>query len=409
MSLKRTDHNVAVTGDIQSRITGPTSGFDELKTVQRTPLIELKSAVDSISLIRNRIVTEVSGSASISNSEYTLTTAPAVSSRVVIDSAERGRYLPGYEAIASIGVRTPTSNPTLTGNMELRWGYYDDNDGYYFGKNANGTFIAIRRAGVDTKTYQSSWNGDKLDGATASNLTLSVEDGNIFQIRYAWYGYGAISFEVITKDLNRSPVQFPTVVHTIDPRLETSIEQPNLPIRCEVINGSSSLPQSLYLAGRQYVISGKYNPNYRLTAEFRGSVNTSTTWVPLVSFRRKTSSKFLAQSVKLSQLEAIATGVNHVIGFVLNGTLTNASWQTPTSQSVDETVVESDISATAISGGTFIGGFHLVQATNKGSSLTHDTGFDFDFVEDQPITMVARTVTGTDSIACSVLSIREDW
>lgn len=391
------------------RINSPLSDFGELRTVERTPLIELKSAVDTVSSFRNIVTTAGGATATISNSEYHLQTTAAASDRVVLDSAERGRYMPGYEAIVGIGVREDVSNPALTGDMEERWGYYDDNDGYFFGRDATGLYIGIRRAGSDTKVYQSNWNGDKLNGSGPSGLTLDLHDGNIFQIRYSWYGYGVINFEVLTKDVTKTPVQYPTIVHTIDPRTETSVEQPNLPIRVEVLNGTTATGHTLHVSGRQYTISGKYTPHYRLTSDFRGSVSTSTTWVPLISFRRKSSSKFLAQSVKMAQMETIASTDNHVVGFVLNGTLTGASWQTPTSQNVNETVLESDVSATAISGGIFIGGFHSVQASNKNNPLSHETGFNFDFIESQPVTMVARTLTGTDSIAMSLFSVSEEW
>lgn len=391
------------------KIIDPISGFGEIRTVERTPLIEIKSAVDDVSNIRNVVTVAGSATVAISNSEYLLSTTALANDVATLDSAERGRYLPGYEATTGIGVREASANPSYTGDMEARWGYYDDNDGYFFGEDATGKFVCVRRAGSDTKNYQSSWNGDKLDGTGPSGLTLDLTDGNIFQIRYSWYGYGAIAFEVITKDTTKQVIQKPTVVHTMDIRGETSIEQPNLPIRAEVLNGATATAHTLYVAGRQYTISGKYNPNYRITADFRGSVSTSTTWVPLISFRRKSSSKFLVQSVKLSQFEAIANSSNHVLGFVLNGTLNSPSWGTPTNHTAAETVLESDTSATAISGGIFIGGFHLVLASNKTAALTQELGFDFDFIESQPITLVVRAVTGTDSIVASSLSIREEW
>lgn len=387
----------------------PKSGFNEIRTVQRTPLIELKSAVDQVSNIRNVSTTAGSGSVAISNSEYLLSTTAAASDSAVLESAERGRYLPGYEATIGIGVRTPTGGAALTGQMERRWGYYDSNDGYFFGEDATGIFVAIRRAGSDTKVYQSNWNKDILDGTGTSGLTLDLTDGNIFQINYAWYGYGVISFEFIGKEATGQIAQKPVCCHVIDVRGETSIEQPNLPIRAEVLNGTTATAHSLYVSGRQYTISGKYHPNYRLTGDFRGSVSTSTTFVPLISFRRKSSSKFLAQSVKLAELEVIGSSAPHVLGFVLNGSLTSASWATPTSHTANETVVEADISATAISGGTFIGGFHLADAINKGRSALSQSGFDFDFIESQPITLVARTLTGTDSIVASSLNVREEW
>lgn len=61
------------------QITSPLSDFNELLTVQRTPLIELKSALDNVSVLRN--VTTITGSATatVESSEYKLLTTAATS------------------------------------------------------------------------------------------------------------------------------------------------------------------------------------------------------------------------------------------------------------------------------------------------------------------------------------------
>jgi hypothetical protein len=398
------------------KITGPISGFNEIRTVSRTPLIELKSALDTISNLRNVTTTAGSGAIAISNSEYLLSTTALASDLACFDSAERGRYLPGYEATAGIGIRTPVGGPALTGQMERRWGYYDTNDGYFFGEDATGLFVAYRRAGVDTKIYQATggtqWNGDKLDGAGPSGLTLDTDEGVIFQVNYSWYGYGLIIFEAVMQDVNAAVKQRPIPVHYLKVLNQTSIEQPNLPLRAEVINGTTATAHSMYVAGRQYTISGQYKPNYRLTGEIAGDggvISTSTTPVPIISFKRKSGSKFLAQSVKFAEFEILGTTAPHFIGFVLNGSLTGSSFGIPTGHTDAETVCESDKAATAISGGIQVGGWHLVDATNKGRIALAQTGFDLDFIEDQPITMVARTVTGSDSITAATLNVKEEW
>ena len=100
-----------------------------------------------------------------------------------------------YAAEAGIGIRLPVAP---TGNQVVRWGVFDDQNGLFFGQNvANGIFVAIRRAGVDTIIPQSSWNVDPLDGTGPSGATLNLAKGNIFQIVFTWYGYGVIEFRVV--------------------------------------------------------------------------------------------------------------------------------------------------------------------------------------------------------------------
>ena len=161
------------------------SMFNDVVMVERNNLIELKSNVNVISTLRD-LTTEVDGSVTAGGGEYTLATTATANANVKLLSAEIGRYQPGYAAECGIGVRAPD---TMTGEMEQRWGYYDDDDGFYFGKDATGTFIAYKRAGgAVTKVYQANWNADNMDGnnteANPSGQTLIVTNGNIFQIRF---------------------------------------------------------------------------------------------------------------------------------------------------------------------------------------------------------------------------------
>jgi len=384
------------------------TAFDELVIAEKQVLIELKSAVNDISVLRN--VTEVTGSATVAlaNSEYRLRTTASAGDTAKLTSAEKGRYVPGYQAECGVGIRLG-SVADYTGDMDSKWGYFDDNNGYFFGYDALGFYVGIRRGGVDTKTYQADFENDSVDGQGDSAYTLDPESGNVFEIDYVWYGYGSIRFYVIAKNADFILGTKKILMHTIIPDGETSIQQPNLPINVELTNGTEAVATDVYVGGRQYSIYGGYNPIFRLTGDFRANVTLSTTFQPLISFRRKTASIFQNQIAQFDDLQLHTTG-DIIISFVVNGTLTGASWGTPTNHTATETILESDTSATAITGGTFTGGFYSVPGGQGNTQIAGNVSDKVtDLINSQPFTLVARAVTGTPTLDVCTMNIKEEW
>ena len=198
-----------------------------------------------------------------------------------------------------------------TGSQVVRWGVYDDQNGLFFGQNvANGIFVAIRRAGVDTIIPQTSWNVDPLDGTGPSGATLSLSKGNIFQIVFTWYGYGVIEFRVVIPDPTTLAQEVITV-HRFSPTGETSLADPNLPVRAEISNGGTATALNLFVGGRQYSILGNYSPVFRVTSE-RRTVTATGTLTPILSFQRKAifpagSGRTNSVSVKLEGIDLVTS------------------------------------------------------------------------------------------------------
>jgi hypothetical protein len=389
-------------------IRSSASQFDQPVTTVRTPIFELKS-IYGISELRD--VTTVTDSATITNNgtEYVLTTSTSNNSTATLDSAERGKYVAGTAGEVGIAVRLPT-NPTST--QEARWGYFDDGNGAFFGRDSTGIFIEIRRAGVQvTKVYQDSWNTDPLDGTGASGLSLDTSYGNIYQIIYTWYGYGTIEFRIVRA--NEYNFQEVIVVHRYRPTVTTSFSDPNLPIRAQVLNGSSSSTQiALYVAGRQYSIHSPYVPNRRVTCEYRLNVSSiSTTFTPMISFRRKldfpTAGRANSVSVKLEGVDITSSG-DLVWQIIFNpSTLSTTSWGAISGIPASETCLEKDISATTVSGGIAV---YTGLAANGmfSKSIVSVEGLNLDFNQYNPVTLAVRSVTGTVS-ASAVFRVEEEW
>ena len=377
------------------------SPFGEFLTVSRTPIIELNSSY-GLSALRDRQILTNGGLAVATDGEIKISTSATPNSTSKVDSAEVGRYVPGYAAEIGIGVRMPVDP---VGNQVCRFGGLgqDDDNGLYFGKDANGYFAAILRNNVETKIYKDNWNLDKMDGTGQSGFNINSNNGNIFQINFTWYGYGAIEFGVVATVDN---IQRFIACHVISGFDTTSIVTPNLRVFGEVTNGADSTNFDLYLGGRQYSIIGRYIPKYRFTGSFRLSRATSTTVIPLVSHRRKAG--FNDRSIKMSGFDTIAASEPHILEIRVGGTLTGAVWDTPTNHTVTETALESDVTATAITGGIVVWQ-QIVQGGQGQQTALTGAEVDFDLPDDAVVSLCARTLTGTGTMVGSELRLREAW
>lgn len=383
-------------------VAGNRSLFDELIVLERTPLIELNSAL-GISVLRD--VTAVANTGTVTNSggEHILSTGGTTASTASITSAEYGRYYPGTSAACGIGVRAPG---TYTGTAFAEWGYFSAANGFGWGTDATGTYIFYTRDSVQTKVYQSNWNRDGMDGTGPSGATFSKVNGNIYQINFSWYGYGAIEWSIVTD--NSAEEQLPIVVHRYRPTTTNSIQNPNQPITARVSNGGTTTDYSLYVGGRQFSVYGRYIPSIRRTQESRLALaSVGTTFLPLITFRRK--SGFINFPVKLHEIGILSTGL--LLWEVrLGGTLTGASFGAVTNVPTTETALEVDIAATAISGGQKLES-GLVSTSGIGSNtsggFSNDT-FNLDLPGVTEITLCARTVSGTATVS-AVLGMEEEW
>jgi hypothetical protein len=388
-----------------------TTSFNELKTASRYAQIELKSAIDSVSTLRNTTTTTNASVAVNTSGEYTLSTTAVTNASVLFESGERGRYIPGYEAECGIGVRIPTQ--TWTGTQYTEWGYFDDNNGVGYGIDSTGPYIFIKRQGVKTKTYQSDWNKDTLDGSNVfdsnpTGSTLDLQNGVISQIDLLWYGYGAIKFFINVKDATTLRGSVPVLVHVILPENDTSISQPNLPISVIVENGDSATSKNVYVGGRQFSIYGRASERYRINGELNTTIAvTNSAWTPLISFKRKTGIGN-NQTVALANLDIIPDG-NIIYTFVTGAALTGSSFGGFTNVAATETVLEVDTAATAIVGGTFFGGEHLAVGNNQGKLLETLENMDFAFVNSDAVTIVAKSIGASANVEAVTLNAKEQW
>lgn len=151
------------------------------------------------------------------NIEYNLSTTSNGSDSASIKSVQHGKYIAGMTCEVGLGIRIPA---LPTGNQVMKWGYYDDDNGYYFKLTSSGLSINILRDYVEESIPQSQWNKDTVDGNGKSRYTLDVTAGIIYTIDFSWYGFGAIIFGIIGTDEHGDTTHIP--VHSFLPFGQTS-------------------------------------------------------------------------------------------------------------------------------------------------------------------------------------------
>lgn len=393
------------------RISNPTSQFGELVNTERTPVIELFPQF-GLSVLRNT-KTEENGATVVDilqNPEIEMSTNTTINANAIVDSSQSCRYIPGYNSQIGLGIRLDSDDPNTYGaTQELRWGSFNNTNGFYFSFNQSGFHVNVRK-GVSTITIdQSDFNKDPLNGTGPSGLTLDLLDGNIFNIEYTWYGYGIIEFSVILID--NSTIQRKIIMHSLKINNTVSVNNPNLPIRVQVLNGpnTSNESKSLYFAGRQASIVGKFIPLYRITSDYvLGVTDIDTSLVPIISFRRK--SDYQGITLNLENVNVLARTQDLIVSIILNGTLTNDNFTTSLN-GIDpsETALEKDTSATSITNGNVIYRAFVQNSGRNNSEVASIQELNIDVPDQQTITLAVQTTSGVGGEGDFILSIKEEW
>ena len=381
----------------------PISKFSETIVASRTPLIELSSFYQ-ISNLRDIVVTSAGASVTSSGGTYQLVTTATANSRVVLDSAEHGRYVPGYGGEVGIGVRFTTAP---TGNQVCRWGIFDENNGFYFGYDSGGLFVARRRNGVELgKTYRNQFNTETLDGNGATANAWNPKRGNIYHIEFSWYGYGQIDYQII--DLNQTGKQGVIPAHQVRVSGQTSIANPNQHIRVELDNDGTADAWNVDIGGRQYSVIGQYRPVFRNTGDFRVSQSVGTTFVPLIACKRR-GSQFYGYSCKIEGFEVLVETNDLIIQLRQNATVSGGTFAVATDHSSGESIMDFNTTASAVTGGEPVWVSAAPAGQKNQSTLpTGNQAIELEIPDDQIVVLCARAVSGTSTVD-AVLRIKEEW
>lgn len=297
-----------------------------------------------------------------------LNTTTANGSSVIFQSRKRPRYVPGKSQLV---LMTGNLKAGVT-NVRRRVGLFDEANGPFFEQDGASFYVALRSSVsgsiVDTKVEKASWNLDPLDGAGPSGLTLDLSKQQIFLIDFQWLGSGRVRFGFV---IDGAIVYCHEMLHA---NILTAPYSQNgsLPIRAEQVNlaALSGTPAPLQFTCISVQSEAGFGFNGMLrsysTLGTSRSINSSfATALPIMAIRKATS--FVKLGVELVSAQVFASTTDDLLcTLVVNPTLTGGNWVAAS------TIIEANISATAISGGTNLGQFYLRGNSGTESSVLFD-------------------------------------
>ena len=384
------------------------TAFNDMGTVTRSTIVSIQSS-QGLSRLRDVIKTEGTGTDvdSVNTGELYIETGATQESSAILETAEFGQYTAGLIAQCGIGIRAP-SLPTE--DAFARWGYYDDINGFYFGVDSDGLFVGLKRDGNEIrKVYRDDWNGTDPDKVRDEGNEFHPAEGAIYQVDYAWYGYGGIEFKIVSA--NNDNEQKVVTVHRMTIDDSTSITNPNQPIRAEVDNNGTEDNIELFVGGRQYCILGDSAPNDRISSDaIIATTVANGDWTAVKSFRRKPDNDRRANArIKDFGIESDADiRVAYVLNPDIGGTPT---WEDPELIPADETMFEfsDDAEFSGLGDGIKIweGIVPVGAQGNVEGSLTLAEIRQI-IPRDQPVIMIAQGLGSTAEVD-AVIRVQEDW
>ena len=326
-----------------------------------------------------------------SSSNVIMQVGSTAGSKVIRQTKNVMRYIPGRPATLAFAIRLEAPTP----GVRRRFGLFNETDGAFF-EDDGGTYSYVIRtttSGITTerRVTRDDWNGEKFDGNGWTGVTADPTKQQMISINYEWYGAGTVEFSWLMKGETIKS-------HTFDNSNNLDrvwCSTPFLPIRCEIENITG-------VAGTHYLYQGsnsllqegepeKLGSLLSITNPITGTTLTAAnTFYPVISLRLKPSA--LQAVMLLRSLQAVTNDNTNVYWRLYqNATLTGTSW---TDHPDPNSFIQYDTTATALTGGIpLLSGFTI----SGGSSL-----IDIDSRADLQLGRSGiGTVSDTYTLACA--------
>ena len=382
----------------------PLTPFNRVMVGQETTIFDIKPGL-GLSELRN--IVETQGGATVTNAvgepEISLCVHTA-GDTACLKSAQRSRYVAGMVCEVGIGghLKTP-----LQGDQSLRFGLFDDNDGFMFLIQGNELSVQVRKDGeIVHNTPRTAFSVDTVDGTGPSRHVINPFKGYIWNIMFSWYGYGVVEFQIIAEDAFGE--QRTIRLHRYYTQYRASISNPCLPITAELKGGTTEAMACAYITGRKFAILGPYNPTvrrYSKVVTWEAGASGTQQAQTLLCIRRKIG-RYV--SVNLTKVTATVFGAAVPVGvhIVMNADVDAivSAWTAPDGVVDTETVVEvGDMNASSpCSGGNTVW---------NGLAYPHpsaERAIDVDLVENQSIAFCAEACSAGTVVTLDLVWT-EEW
>jgi hypothetical protein len=310
-----------------------------------------------------------------------------------------------YQAYKTAEIALTGILGAVVADTESMIGYYNtstaapytaNKDGIMWGRDATGVYVAVFRDGTEIhKTYQTSWNLDKMDGAGASGMTLNPANTNIFIIQFLWLGVDGITFGM-KMGTRVWPVHRFNYANTAT---SVYMATPNHSVRYEIrsTGGVSTMKQIC-----SAVISNGGVEESGVTRSISNGIASITVGNVMegILFYRVNSNR-PCTTVQLQNFGILNTATatnNFRYAIILNPTIggTALTWATLANSAIDYAVGVGD---NTLTGGTYLTEGYVTGAlpqTELKSNLVIRPGLSINGAQDV-IALAIQTFTGTDT------------
>lgn len=310
--------------------------------------------------INDKFITSTSGTANteyqINQSVVDMNVGTTSGDRVYRESKRVFAYQPGKSLLI---MNTFVLNAQKT-NVRQRVGYFNTENGIFFENDGTSNWLVLRSyvtgSVVETRIAQVNWNIDKFDGTGQSSQSahlgrgsLDITKSNIFWVDIEWLGVGDVRCGFVVDGLMHTAHIF----HNDNINASTYMTTAILPIRYEIENtGTSNSVSKMKQICSTVISEGGYTLEGRarsvdIPITSPKDLPTAGTFTPVISIRLKHSFKDALVVLKDVDFFGLTNNTNYRYKIIIGGTLTGASFASASNDSS----VEYDLSATAISGG----------------------------------------------------------
>jgi len=365
-----------------------TTAFGELSTAQPTPRVLLHFPYN---LNTDVISTTTTGSGSVTHSGQfaVIGSGAATSSSGTLESLRLLEYNPGTGGLARF---TSVFDTPVAGNTQIS-GIGNATDGFFFGYNGTSFGILYRSNSSDTWIPQETWNGNRMLGNESFVQTLDTSKGNVFQIRYQWLGFGAITFSI-----ENSVSGAIEIVHTIryaNLNTTVSVNNPSFPFLCKSTNTTNNTNIEIKVPSVGLYIEGQDSS----AGETRNCVSNTktgvTTELNVLTIRNKTTYQSLNNTVVI-QPDFLTMSVDGTKNVILKVYLNATLGGTPSYNDVrvNNSVIDFDVAGTTVSSGILLAAFALDKAGSLSQPLRE---FQFFLYPGNTMTITAISSSSTDA------------
>jgi hypothetical protein len=254
---------------------------------------------------------------------------------------------------------------------------------------------------IDTFVEQADWNIDKMDGTGYSQMILDPQKGNVYQIRFQYLGYGAITYYIEDADSGKFvPVHRIQYANT---NTSPSLSNPSLKIGWFAASLGSTTDLEMHGASGMIGVEGQQQPRRLPDAQVADKSSVGTSFTNILTIRNRAT---FQGRVNLS--EALPTLINVAVDgtkiseyqVILNATLGGEpNW---TYEDEDHSIIEYDTAGTTA---TLNGNSQLVTAGVLGKTSSGTVSFidyDLHLVPNDTLTLAVRTTSGSTDAAASI-------